>query len=150
MEWSLLCIHIIRNMIGRQVIMFSWENHPFCKYSFCWKWHTFLSDKNQCHSQKHLLIMHSWSLLMIFHQGLFNLWWLLLEVSNGHSYLQVLSTWTATFHVNLCTFPNWLSHVTLMHCYSPFSCSTIKKPSSCCNGIIDLKYIQLNSRLSHC
>jgi len=56
----------------------------------------------------------------------------LLEVSNRHSYLQVLSTWASTLHVIFCTlFQSWLAHVTLMHCCSPFSCSTIKTPSAC-------------------
>ncbi len=40
-------------------------------------------------------------------------------------------------------------------CYShallfPLFMLDYKKPSFCSNGIIDLKYIQLNTRLSHC
>jgi hypothetical protein len=140
----------IRNMICRQVKMSPWENYLFCKYSFRWKYHTFLSDKNQCRSQNipwscvHDLC--SWSPPKAVQ---------LVTAFVG----RLQRTFLSTGVVNLSSNPPrnllYIIPKLISSCYShvllfPLLMLDYKNPSSCCKSIIDLKYIQLNTRLFYC
>jgi hypothetical protein len=137
-------------MICRQVIMSLWKNYLFCKYSFRWKCHTFLSDKNQCHLQNIL-----WSCVHDLCSCSSPTAVQLVTAGVGGLQRTFLSAGVVNVSDNPPCNLMYIIPKLISSCYShvllfPLLILDYKYPSSCCKSIIGFKYIQLNTRLSHC